>query len=130
MVSKQCPDNAFKYKSYYFFIVILHFLIPCFASLATRCVSALKNYFSSPESNKCNQYEYCSQALKYYINVPCGDILARIFKYIMKAQINIYQREAFMLCKTVLARTPIILSSKQGNGGGGGGGASTNRSEV
>lgn len=85
------------------FIVILHFLIPCLASLATRCVSTLNNYFSSPESNKCNQYEYCSQALKYYINVPCGDILAGIFKYIMKAQINIYQREAFMLCKTVLA---------------------------
>ena len=98
-----------------FFIVILHFLIPCIASLATRCVSTLKNYFSSPESNKCNQYEYCSQALKYYINVPCGDILAGIFKYIMKAQINIYQQEAFMLCKTVLAWTPIILSSKQGN---------------
>lgn len=74
----------------------------------------LKNYFSSPESNKCNQYEYCSQALKYYINVPCGDILAGIFKYIMKVQINIYQWAFFMLCKTVLAWTRIILSSKHG----------------
>lgn len=33
--------------------------------------------------------------LKYYINVPCGDILAGIFKYIMKAQINIYQWRGF-----------------------------------
>lgn len=31
------------------------------------------------------------RALKYYINVPCGDILAGIFKYIMMVQINIYQ---------------------------------------
>lgn len=30
--------------------------------------------------------------MKYYINVPCGDILAGNFKYIMKAQINIYQQ--------------------------------------
>lgn len=98
-----------------FLLLFCIFSSPCITSLATRCVSTLKNYFSSPESNKCNQYEYCSQALKYYINVPCGDILAGIFKYIMKAQINIYQQEAFMLCKTVLARSPIILSSKQGN---------------
>jgi len=39
------------------------------------------------------------RALKYYINVPCGDILAGIFKYIMMVQINIYQSSFYILQK-------------------------------
>lgn len=39
------------------------------------------------------------RALKYYINVPCGDILAGIFKYIMMVQINIYQISFYILQK-------------------------------
>ena len=39
------------------------------------------------------------RALKYYINVACGDILAGIFKYIMMVQINIYQISFYILQK-------------------------------
>lgn len=87
---KQCRGDKFKYKSYYFYcyFAFSHSLPRIFGH---QMCPTPKNYFPSPESNKCNQYEYCSQALKYYINAPCGDILARNFKYIMKVQINIYQ---------------------------------------
>lgn len=44
------------------------------------------------------------RALKYYINVPCGDILAGIFKYIMMVQINIYQISFYILQKRERAR--------------------------
>lgn len=88
-----------KTSSIIFFIVILHFLIPSLASLVTRCVPHWR-IISPPQSqiNAINM-SIALRALKYYINVPCGDILAGILKYIMMAQINIYQSASLHFAK-------------------------------
>lgn len=49
------------------------------------------------------------RALKYYINVPCGDILAGIFKYIMMVQINIYQISFYILQKRERERERVSI---------------------